>query len=204
MNPNKEILDLIIPVYREDAIIKQTLNEISLKIKTPHRILIVYEDSADPTLPQVRDYIETESKKNILLIQSSQRKGVASAIKTGIHSANLPYVGILMADLSDDFSLVDKMVRKLDEGFDVVCGSRYMPGGKQIGGPLFKKILSYLAGRTLHFLTKIPTYDVTNSFRLYKLNSLKDLDIQETIGFAISLEILVKAVRKFSFSPKTF
>ena len=59
-----------------------------------------------------------------------------------------------MADLSDKLEIIDAMYKKAKtENYDIICGSRYMKGGKQIGGPKFKGFLSKMAGKSLHFLT---------------------------------------------------
>ena len=55
-----------------------------------------------------------------------------------------------MADLSDEMTQVDHMYALYLQGFDLVCGSRYMKGGKLIGGPFFKQLLSRISGLTLH------------------------------------------------------
>jgi hypothetical protein len=85
------------------------------------------------------------------------------------------------------------MLAKIDEGFDIVAASRYMPGGDQIGGPPFKTFLSRLAGRSLYVLAGIPTRDPTSAFKMYRRSMLEKLQIESDRGFEISLEIVVKA-----------
>ena len=54
----------------------------------------------------------------------------------------------MMVDLADDFSKVGEMVQLARQSADVVCASRYMKGGRQIGGPRLKGLLSRMAGVT--------------------------------------------------------
>ena len=75
----------------------------------------------------------------------------------------------------------------------MLCGSRYMKGGKQNGGPVLKGLFSRYAGLSLHFLTGIPTHDCSNSFKLYRRSMLENILIESDGGFEIGLEILVKA-----------
>jgi dolichol-phosphate mannosyltransferase len=75
----------------------------------------------------------------------------------------------------------------------VVCGSRYMEGGQQIGGPLLKRLMSRTAGLTLHWLAGVPTRDATNSFKMYRTSFLGELEFESTGGFEIGLEAVVKA-----------
>ncbi len=187
MEPN---LGIIIPVYNEGSNIRATLEDIGQKVKTPHYIYIVYDFDQDNTLPVAEDL-----KKQGLPIKflKNPAPGVASAIKTGLRNAPEDYLLVTMADLSDDYSLVDQMYQLMGQGFDLVCGSRYMKGGKQIGGPVFKKLLSRTAGVSLKYITSLPVHDVTNSFKLYKKSMVDTVDIQSESGFEIGMEIVVKA-----------
>ena len=100
---------------------------------------------------------------------------------------------VTMADMSDDYSVVDDMCGLMDAGYDVVCGSRYMRGGKQIGGPLLKKTISRVAGLSLRYVTGVPTHDATNSFKLYRKSMLDTMEFESDGGFEIGMEIVVKA-----------
>ena len=94
--------------------------------------------------------------------------GVRYAIEAGFRAAQAPVVLVMMADLSDDFRCVDEMVGRVEAGAAVVCASRYMKGGRQIGGPLVKGLLSRGAGLSLYWLAGLPTHDPTNSFKAYQ------------------------------------
>jgi dolichol-phosphate mannosyltransferase len=183
-------LGIIIPVYNEGPNIKATIDDIEKKVKTSHRIYIVYDFEQDNTLPIVTQM--RQSGMPIELLKNPVR-GVASAIKTGLREVPLEYLLVSMADLSDDYSVVDQMYKLMDTGFDIVCGSRYMKGGKQIGGPLLKKTLSRAAGVSLKYLTSLPVHDVTNSFKLYRKSVVDQIEIESQSGFEIGMEILVKS-----------
>src|SRR5512135_2969942 len=149
-------LAIIIPVYNEAENIGKTLTGIEDLVKTPHRIYIVYDFDEDNTLPVAREF----SKKGIdLQFVKNPAKGVVNAIKTGLRKTEGDYLLVTMADMSDDYSVVDHMCKLMDDGFDVVCGSRYMKGGKQLGGPLLKKTISRAAGLSLRLITGVPTHD---------------------------------------------
>ena len=112
-----------------------------------------------------------------------------------------------MADLSDDLDIVDEMFTKIMQGYDVVCGSRYMKGGRHIGGKPLKKFLSYFAGTSLNLFTKINTHDITNSFKMYKYSFIKEITIESTGGFEIGMELTIKAFilrKKISELPTTW
>jgi hypothetical protein len=85
------------------------------------------------------------------------------------------------------------MVTLAEGGADVVCGSRYMPGGRQIGGPVLKGLMSRLAGLTLHWFCGLPAHDLTNGFRAYRRSFLERTPILSATGFSLGLELAVRA-----------
>jgi len=187
---NKIPLGIIIPVYNEAENIRKTLNSIEEKIKTPHMIHIVYDFDEDNTLPVVQEFIR---KGRPLKLLKNPVRGVVNAVKTGLRKAEEDFLLVTMADLSDDYSVVDGMCKLISGGYDVVCGSRYMKGGRQIGGPLIKKTLSRMADISLRYIAALPTHDATNSFKLYRKSMLHSLEIESDGGFEIGMEIVVKA-----------
>ncbi len=189
-----DLLNILIPVYNEAENVEKLFFEINRKVSTPHKIIIIYDFDEDNTLPVVRNIMREQN--NIRLIKNKYERGVLNAIKTGFDTINNGVVLVVMADLSDNLDKVDEMFKKINEGYDIVCGSRYMRGGQQIGGPRIKKFLSKLAGISLHYLSGIPTHDVTNSFKMYSKEVLKDIKIESKGGFELGMEIVVKAFLK--------
>jgi dolichol-phosphate mannosyltransferase len=183
-------LGIIIPVYNEAENIGNTLAAIEEQITTPHRIYIVYDFDEDNTLPVARALLRNGIDLKFI---KNQARGVVGAIKAGLKTAKEKYLLVTMADLSDDYTVVDSMCALIAKGYDVVCGSRYMKGGKQIGGPLLKKTLSRIADVSLKYITGLPTHDATNSFKLYRKSMLDSLEIESDGGFEIGMEIVVKA-----------
>lgn len=198
-------LSIVVPVYNEGDSILKTLYEINNKVKSYQNIYIVYDFDEDTTLKALKSINLKDYR--ISLLRNKYGKGALNAIKTGIEESIDDAVLVVMADLSDDLSVVDKMFDLVKNGYDVVCGSRYMKGGAQLGGPKFKGLLSRLAGVSLHYLIGIPTHDVTNSFKMYSRDALKKIVIESTGGFEIGMEITVKAFlngRRIAEVPSTW
>jgi len=191
-----ESLQIAIPVYNEAGNIAHTLGQIEAMVTVPHRILIIYDFDEDDTIPVVKELIKERKAENIFLVKNKYGRGVLNAIRTGFDSIKDGAILVVMADSSDDISIVDAMFAKINQGYDVVCGSRYMKGGRQIGGPKFKKFLSRTAGISLHLITGIPTRDATNSFKMYRKSLLDAIKIESRGGFEIGMEVVVKAFLK--------
>ena len=189
-------LQIAIPVYNEAGNIAHTLEQLEAMVTVPHRILIIYDFAEDDTVPVVKEFIREQKAENIFLVKNKYGRGVLNAIRTGFDSIEDGAILVVMADSSDDISIVDAMFEKINQGYDVVCGSRYMRGGNQIGGPQFKKFLSRTAGISLHLITGIPTHDATNSFKMYRKSLLDTIKIESHGGFEIGMEIAIKAFLK--------
>ncbi len=184
-------LSIVMPVYNEGKIIPETVKRIHQQVKTPFELLIVYDMDEDTTTPAVK---KIQNKyKNAKLVKNIYGRGALNAIKTGFTKAKGEAICVMMADLTDDPQTLNEMMKKFDAGFDIVSGSRYMPGGKQIGGPFLKQLMSKTAGISLHFLAGIPTWDPTNSFRLYSKRFLEKTKIESDGGFELGIELTVKA-----------
>lgn len=192
--PSPASLNIVIPVYNEGENIADTLVCIAecLQGTDLHtQVTIVYDFDADDTLPVVES-LRAEYPMPLHL-QKNTGKGVCSAIKQGLLASQSTYVLVTMADMSDDYAKLPMMLEKAADGWDIVCGSRYMRGGAQHGGPRLKKMLSRLAGLSLYWLAGVPTHDVTNSYKLYRRVILERIPLESAGGFEIGTEIVVKA-----------
>ena len=184
-------LSIVMPVYNEGKVIQETIRKVETSVKTPHELLIIYDMDEDTTLPPVKKM--QKKYPNVKLVKNIYGRGALNALKTGLKKANGEAVCVMMADLTDDPEVLNQMMEKFDRGYGVVAASRYMPGGRQIGGPLVKQILSRTAGISLHYLVGLPTHDATNSFRLYSKKFLDKTKIESDGGFELAIELTVKA-----------
>ena len=127
-------VDFVMPVFNEGDNIARALDELDRQVAIPKRVLVVYDFDEDNTVPVVRALLPKYPW--VVLHKNTLGKGVLNAIRAGIAAARAEVVIITMADLSDDVAIVPRMVALIrDEGYDIVCASRYMRGGRQIGGP---------------------------------------------------------------------
>ena len=100
-----------------------------------------------------------------------------------------------MAYGSDDPRQIDDLARLVERGVVVAAASRYSGSGQQVGGPLFKSLMSRTAGLSLGLLARVGTRDATNSFKAYSAEFVKEVGIHSRYGFEIGLELTAKARR---------
>jgi dolichol-phosphate mannosyltransferase len=184
-------LSVILPVYNEGEAVEPVLRALSAAVRTSHELVVVYDFDGDTTVPVVQRL--SSEIPGLRGLRNDLGRGVMNAMKAGIAGTTGPYVLISMADGSDEPHVVDPMVALARSGADVVSASRYMRGGHQVGGPLVKRILSRVAGLSLHHLAGVPTHDPTNNFKLYRRSFLDATPIESSAGFELALELTVKA-----------
>ena len=184
-------LSIVMPVYNESGVIKTTIERVENSVQTPHELLIIYDMNEDNTVPEVKKL--QKKYVNLNLVKNTFGRGALNALKTGLSKARGETVCIMMSDLTDDPKVLNKMLEKYDQGYDVIAASRYMKGGHQFGGPIIKQILTRTAGLSLHYLVGLPVHDATNSFRLYSKKFLNNVKIESDGGFELATELTVKA-----------
>lgn len=184
-------LSVVLPVYNEGEAVEPVLRALSAGIRTPHELVVVYDFDGDTTVPVVARL--AGEIPGLRGLRNDLGRGVLNAMKAGIAGTSAPYVLISMADGSDEPHIIDAMVALARSGADVVSASRYVKGGRQIGGPPLKRLMSRVAGLSLHHLAGVPTHDPTNNFKLYRRSFLAATPIESSAGFELALELTVKA-----------
>jgi dolichol-phosphate mannosyltransferase len=186
-------LDIVIPVYNEGPNILRVLTALDAAVETPARVLICYDRDDDDTLTAIR----THWRGGRLPIEfvRNQGKGAHGAVMTGLRNGTAPYALMFPAD--DDFNagILDSMVAKAREGVDIVCASRFIPGGSMVGCPWVKALLVRAAAASLFHIARVPTRDPTSGFRLFSRRVIEQIKVESTEGFTYSLELLVKVQR---------
>ncbi|MBI3017199.1 MAG: glycosyltransferase family 2 protein [Deltaproteobacteria bacterium] len=189
----KVSVSIVIPAHNEAGSIHKVISGLESTLKMNHEIIVVNDHSTDATKEVVTNL--KDKYQNLTLIDNDGENGFANTLKKGLYAATGDYVVPVMADSCDDAQTINVMYSKTQEGFDIVCGSRYIKSGQSVRAPAIKSFLSYLASLILYFLLRIPTHDITNAFKMYHHKILKAINI-ESKGFEISIEIPIKAYIK--------
>jgi dolichol-phosphate mannosyltransferase len=185
-------LSIVIPVYNEGANFRGLWKELSGLIKADFVAYVIYDFDQDDTVPVANEIIAA-GESRLRTGKNHRGRGVVSAIMTGFDIVPDGPVLVVMADLSDDLAQVDRMLALYAQGYHVAVGSRYMKGGRLIGGPFLKQLLSRLAGTSLYLLRGLPTHDATNAFKIYDRAMVKSFKVESQGGFELNLELTVKA-----------
>ena len=184
-------LDIIIPVFREEGNISKTIEEIFKISEINFRLLVVYDFDEDPTIQVIKNNFD----KSQIICLKNKYQGLNGAIKTGFENIQSKATLLYPADDHKNFNLISKMFNKFNEGYDIVCASRFIDGGSYEGAPLIKRLIVKLVSFTLTNFTSLPTKDATNGFRLFSKSIVEKFPIESKRGFTFSIELLAKAHR---------
>ena len=162
-------LSIIVPVYNEKQVIEKTSDKLLAAFQEFHEqieILFVDDNSPDGTANEVLRV--SKSLPQVQLVQHGKKEGIGAAHRAGYESARGEYILCIDADLSQSPDDLLKIKNKLDEGYDLVIGSRYMANGKQFG----KSPLRDLGSRGMNLLCRIllgiKLTDCTHTFRGFR------------------------------------
>lgn len=190
----KDLLTIVIPAKKEEESVIHTLEQIKKRVKTPHEIVVVNDShDGDQTGEIVKKYSRTNKNVSIVIRRDNPHPTFASALILGFNKVKKGLVVPVMADLCDRLEDIDVMYKEMQNGWDIVCASRYIKGGGKKGGPKIQSICSFIVCISLYHLTRIPTHDVSNAFKMYKKEILENAVINPRSGVEISMAITLQA-----------
>ncbi len=152
-------------------------------------ILIVDDNSPDGTGKFVNK--KKEQFKNLHLLSRESKQGLGSAYRMGFDWAidkEYEYVIQMDADFSHRIDDLIKLI-EFDEDFDILIGSRYVPGGNTTGWSSRRKLLSFLANKLSKFLVGGNINDLTSGFRIYSQKSLNAIPYNDITSDGYSFQI---------------
>ena len=200
--PALKKLSVVIPARNEEGCIASTVEHLHLELElhgVPHEIVVVDDGSTDTTWAILQDL--SRRMPELAPTQNLGPNGVGRAIIEGLEHATGDAITILMADESDDCRDVVSYWRKLDEGWECVFGSRFVPGGGVIDYPWVKYRLNRLANLFIRLLFRIPLNDTTNAFKAYRRTAIRGCQPLIAPHFNILVELPLKSiVRGYSWT----
>ncbi len=184
------MLSLVIPTYNEGNNIARLLAELSKSFKEnkiPAEIIIVDDNSPDGTGKLCERL--SKKQKNVIVIQRPGKLGLSSAVIDGFHRAKGDVIGVMDADFSHPVEIIAKMFAEINNGADLVIGSRYISGGDIKGWPLARKITSWGATTLASPFTRLK--DPVSGLFMFRSSVIDNVELSP-IGYKIGLEVIVK------------
>jgi dolichol-phosphate mannosyltransferase len=185
-------LAIIIPVYNEEEGIVECIASVFKVLKTlsiKSKIFVVNDGSTDNTL-RILVRLRKKHKLKLEIVTHSKNKGYGLAIAEGIKKSaktNFTYILAMDSDLTNNPKYIPLFLKKIEQGYDCIKGSRYIKGGGTKGIPLKRRVPSVLGNLFFRLFFNMGIKDYTNGFRIVKLSFLKNIKYKDK-GFSHILE----------------
>jgi len=184
------MISVVLPTKNEPRIgeliqsIKSVLNPLNVEYE-----VITVDKSSDET-PKLAELAGAR-------IVRQKSDGLGNAIKEGISSAKGDIIIVMDADFSHDPKYIPKFIDKVRE-FDIVVGSRKVPGGGTVGWGWYREIISRGANLLARYVAGVHVSDATSGYRAYRKDVFNAINLEslKSKGFEFQIEVLSKALEK--------
>ena len=177
---------VVLLAYQEGENLKILLpkiKEVLQGMNKEYEILVV--DSATPT-----DNTESVCQEYGARYIPQEEPFYAGAFRTGIRYAEKEYIQVLDADGSHNPEDMPAIRKKMDEGNDMVIGSRYTKGGKTMDSPS-SVAMSKLLNFVMRLSVGVRARDISTSYRLYRSEQLKKVLLRRN-NYDVLQEVILR------------
>ncbi len=198
---------LVLPAFNEEQDLPELLPAIQKNFTAAgyqYQLILVNDGSSDRTKEIVRGFLD---KLPLVYLEHEVNKGLGAAMKTGLRKAAEiaepdDVIVAMDADNSHDSYQFTQMLKKIEDGDEVVIASRFTAGAQEIGLTLKRKLMSRVIGLFLRLFFPIKgVRDYTCGYRAYRAALLQQAfefygdDFITTQTFAVQTEIILKLSR---------
>lgn len=167
-------LSLIIPVYNEEEnlpILYKKLRGVLEHLNISYEVLFVDDGSGDKSYEELKK-LSTEDR-DVKIIRFARNFGQTAAISAGMQHSSGEVLVFMDADLQNDPEDIPQLLKKIEEGYDVVSGWR-----KNRQDKFFSRILpSQLANKMISFIIGVYLHDYGCTLKAYKREVIKDIHL---------------------------
>jgi dolichol-phosphate mannosyltransferase len=195
---------IIIPTYNEKENVERMIDTVISLAKEFH-VLFVDDNSPDGTA----DIIEKSIKKNpgrVFIEKRAGKLGLGTAYIHGFKwsmEKDYDFVFEMDCDFSHNPEDLLRLHKELEQGYDLVIGSRYCRGGKVKNWPLKRILMSYFASVYVRLILLISIKDTTAGFKGYRLEVLKKINLDAVTFKGYAFQICMKyAVIRHGYKAK--
>lgn len=194
-----KLVSIILPTYNESGNIVDLINEIEKVVKLKKEIILVDDNSPDGTAKKVTNYIKRYKKYNILVEMRTENRGLTNSIKHGIVEAKGDVIVWLDCDFSHPPIVINKLLEKIEEGYDIAVASRFIKNGGFIipEGSSNDSWLVVLLSRWMNYLIQFfldrRFKDYTSGFIAIKSEIFKKISLRGDYG-EYFIDLIYKAL----------
>ncbi len=161
---------VVVPVMNEEEnveLLYESITQVLQGMDQPYEIIIVDDGSTDLT-HSILESIHGKDKR-LKVIKFRKNFGQSAAMAAGFEQAKGEIVISMDGDLQNDPKDIPAMVKKLEEGYDIVAGWRKNRQDKM----LIRKVPSKIANKIIQYFTGVKLHDTGCSLKVYRLDLVK-------------------------------
>ena len=169
-------LSIVIPAFNEQRNVEILCSEIKEKLNGKienYEVVFVDDGSKDNTFGVLSE-IASHDKK-VKVVKHLANTGQSGAIATGARYAKGEVVVTMDSDLQHDPEDIFSLLRKLNQGYDVVCGWR--KERKDSDSLIKKTIPSKISNILIRGLTKTKLHDTTGGMRVFRRKVTEEIEL---------------------------
>lgn len=188
---------VVLPTYNERENIEPFLRALR-DAGADIDVLVVDDDSPDGTADLAESL--ADELGGVEVMRRPGKDGLGSAYRAGfaqVLDADYDVIISMDADLSHDPAVIPTMLELIDDGADVVIGSRYVTGGGTTDWPVRRQLLSKWGNAYTRRVLRISAHDCTSGYRAYRATALAAVDPTSTAaeGYAFLTELVRRLSR---------
>ena len=197
-------LSIIIPVFNEEESILELAEEISGVMKdlsAEYELIFIDDGSRDSSYDKIKSLADKDSRING--VRFRRNYGKAAALSEGFRISKGKMIVTMDSDLQDDPAEIPGLMKKLDEGFDVISGwkkNRKDPWTKRFPSKIFNLVTRMMSGIRIHDFNcglKIYRSDVIKTVKVYGELHRYIPVLAKLAGFSVSELVVNHRPRKF-------
>ena len=170
---NKLDLSIVIPLLNEEESIIELHDKIHKnvgKLELTYEICFIDDGSSDGSLSKLKEV--KKKNPNIKIISFRKNYGKSAALSEGFKLAAGDIIITMDADLQDDPDEIPNLIKKIEDGFDMVSGWK-----KKRHDPISKTIPSKFFNWTTSILTGIKIHDFNCGLKAYRHDVVKEIPV---------------------------
>ncbi len=189
---------IVTPTYNEKDNLPRFVD--AVRSAYPEADVMVVDDNSPDGTGEIADAIAQEDQK-VKVMHRSGKLGLGTAyiqaFTKGLAEGYDRFFE-MDADLSHDVKYLPDFVRALDEGADVVIGSRNIPGGGVEGWGVGRHFISKGGSLYSRTILGLPIKDLTSGYKAFSRRALEAIDINDihSNGYSFQIEMTYRALRK--------
>lgn len=184
---------IIIPTYNESENLECLVGEINRA--SPGTDILVIDDSSPDGTGEIADRLAAEMA-SVKVIHRPAKSGRGSAIVAGFKYAidnGYDFVLEIDCDFSHSPDDITRLLASAEEA-DLVIASRFVTGGGVEGWDWKRKLIHFMADLSVKFILRTPNTDHTNGFRCYRVEKLKNINLERLQGFGYIGQTLLENI----------